>query len=36
MKAIAIRLFAAALLATSLTGCIIIDDSGSDDFTQSR
>lgn len=36
MKAIAIRLFAATLLAASLSGCIIIDDSGRDNFTQAR
>ncbi|ESQ76283.1 hypothetical protein ABAC402_05260 [Asticcacaulis sp. AC402] len=36
MKTIAIRLFAAALLAASLSGCIIIDDRGSDDFVQRR
>lgn len=35
MKSIAIRLVVAALLASSLSACIIIDRSG-DDFAQHR
>jgi len=34
MKTIAIRLFAVAVLAASLSGCIIIDRSGSPSFQE--
>ncbi len=36
MKTIAIRLACIAILAASLSGCIIIDRSGSDHFSYSN
>lgn len=36
MKSLAIKLLCVAVLATSLSGCIIIDRSGSDHLTYTR
>ncbi len=36
MKSLAIKLLCVAVLATSLSGCIIIDRSGADHLTYSR
>ncbi len=36
MKSLAIKLICVAVLASSLSGCIIIDRSGADHFSYSR
>jgi len=36
MKSLALKLICVAILASSLSGCIIIDRSGSDHFSYTR